>query len=185
MIILSADPRQGQRRGRVTAGSTEYLDNMTFDQRAFRDAMGCFATGITVVSTNTDGGEPVGTTVNSFSSVSLDPPLVLFSLARTASNFDTFMAAARFAICVLRDDQRDISQGFATSGNSHFHDITYDRSDFGCPLVPDAIAVFECTTEAQHDGGDHVIMVGRVERVRCQSEGEPLLYYRGRYAAIR
>jgi flavin reductase (DIM6/NTAB) family NADH-FMN oxidoreductase RutF len=163
----------------------EFHDSMTFDQRAFRDAMGCFATGITVVSTMTGDGRPVGMTVNSFSSVSLDPPLVLFSLARTASNYDAFAQAEKFAISVLRDDQRDISQGFASSSNGYFNEITYEETDFGCPLVPDAIAVFECLTEAKHDGGDHVIMVGRVDRVRCMSEGEPLLYYRGRYAEIR
>lgn len=158
---------------------------MSFDQRAFRDAMGCFATGITVVSTVTADGRAVGMTVNSFSSVSLDPPLVLYCLAHQASNYDAFSTTGRFAISVLRHDQREFSQGFSGTGDSFFNEIEYEETDFGCPLVPDAIAVFECLTEAVHDGGDHVIVVGSVERVRHTSDGEPLLFYRGRYAELR
>jgi len=158
---------------------------MPVDQRAFRDAMGCFATAVTVVTTMTDDGRPVGVTVNSFNSVSLDPPLVLFSLARSASNLEQFTADGPFAVNVLRADQEHISNGFATRGDSHFSELEHEISELGCPLVPDAIAVFECEPEAVHDGGDHVIIIGRVNRVRHQPDDAPLLYYRGRYAAVR
>jgi flavin reductase (DIM6/NTAB) family NADH-FMN oxidoreductase RutF len=157
---------------------------MAFDQRAFRDAMGCFATGVTVVSTVTEDGRPVGITVNSFSSVSLEPPLVLFCIDREATNLNAFQNHGRFAINVLGGDQQSISNGFAGNGDVMFENIAHRRTEEGCPLIPDAIVVFECETEATYDGGDHVIFVGRVKRIEQNSGGEPLLYFRGRYAAV-
>jgi len=157
---------------------------MPVDPRAFRDAMGCFATAVTVVTTTTGDGRPVGVTVNSFNSVSLDPPLVLFNLGRNASNLQEFLSGGKFAVNVLRADQQHVSSGFANSGGNHFDELEHEVSELGCPLIPGAIAVFECETETTYDGGDHIIFIGRVHRVRHQPDDAPLMYYRGRYAAL-
>jgi flavin reductase (DIM6/NTAB) family NADH-FMN oxidoreductase RutF len=157
---------------------------MSFDQRAFRDAMGCFATGVTVISTVNTEGRPVGMTVNSFSSVSLEPPLVLFCIDRGATNLAAFQSTGRYAINVLRQDQQSISNGFAGNGNVMFERIEYTMSEDGCPLVPGAIAVFECEPESTFEGGDHLIFVGRVKSIARNMDDEPLLYFRGRYAAV-
>lgn len=146
--------------------------------------MGCFASAVTVVSTTTDAGQAVGVTVNSFNSVSLDPPLILFCLGRESTNFDHFLAAGRFAVNILRREQDSLSSGFAANGASFFETLEHEISGLGNPLVPDALAMFDCTTEAVHDGGDHVILIGRVNELRHDPEGEPLLYYRGRYSAV-
>ena len=167
------------------AGST--IDDMStesIDPRAFRDAMGCFASAVTVVSTTTDQGQAVGMTVNSFNSVSLDPPLVLFCLGREATNYEHFMASGRFAVNILRRDQDALSSGFAADGANFFQTLEWETSGLGNPLIPNALAVFDCETEAMHDGGDHMILIGRVNGLRHDPDGEPLLYYRGRYGAV-
>ena len=157
---------------------------MSIDPRAFRDAMGCFASAVTVISTTTAQGQAVGVTVNSFNSVSLDPPLVLFCLGRDASNFDHFLASGRFSVNILRHGQDSISNGFAADGANFFQTLESDLSTLGNPLIPDALAMFDCQTEAVHDGGDHVILIGRVNELRHDPDGDPLLYYRGRYSEI-
>lgn len=154
------------------------------DPRAFRDAMGCFATGITVISTLTPSGEAVGMTVNSFSSVSLDPPLILYSLAKSASRFDAFFETERFVVNVLGRTHEPVSTRFATKGVSGWDGMAFDTWASGCPVLDGALAVFECAAEARHEGGDHVIIVGRVTNVRHQSDGEPLLFYRGGYTGV-
>ena len=156
----------------------------SIDPRALRDAMGCFACAVTVVSTTTDQDQAVGVTVNSFNSVSLDPPLVLFCLGREATNYDHFLAAGRFAVNILRRDQHKISNGFAADGANFFQTLEWEISGMGNPLVPNALAVFDCEIEAVHDGGDHVIVIGRVNELRHDPDGAPLLYYRGRYGAV-
>ena len=158
--------------------------NMSIDPRAFRDAMGCFASAVTVISTTTEAGEAIGVTVNSFNSVSLEPPLVLFCLGREATNFDHFLASGRFAVNILRQDQDDISSGFASDGGNYFRNLDNGVSALGNPLVPNTLAMFDCEIEAVHEGGDHVILVGRVNELRHDPEGDPLLYYRGRYSAV-
>jgi flavin reductase (DIM6/NTAB) family NADH-FMN oxidoreductase RutF len=160
------------------------MSNDNIDPRAFRDAMGCFASAVTVVSTRTDQGQAVGMTVNSFNSVSLDPPLILFCLGREATNHDHLLAAGRFAVSILRRDQDKISNGFAADGANFFRTLEPEISGMGNPLVPGALAVFDCETEAVHDGGDHVIVIGRVNELRHDPHGDPLLYYRGRYGAV-
>ncbi len=157
---------------------------MSIDQRAFRDAMGCFASAVTVITTTTKDGHPVGVTVNSFNSVSLDPPLVLFCLGRESTNFDHYLASGRFTVNILRQGQDNISNGFASDGANFFQTMDNDVSNLGNPLVPDALAMFDCETEAVHDGGDHVILIGRVKELTFDTEGDPLLYYRGRYSAV-
>lgn len=157
---------------------------MNFDRRAFRNALGCFATGVTVVTTVTDAGEPVGLTANSFSSVSLDPPLVLFCLDRASHNLGAFRAAGRFAVNVLGDDQRDLSVRFSTTIGDRWDGVVWERWETGAPVLNGCLAALDCETEAIHEGGDHVIIVGRVQRLAATTDGKPLLYFRGNYATV-
>lgn len=157
---------------------------MTVDARKLRDAMGCFATGITVISTMGSGGAPVGMTVNSFSSVSLEPPLVLFSLARDASRIQDFIDAKVFAINILRQNQEEISSQFASSGGDPFPNTGFELADNGCPIVPGCLASFECRAEKVFDGGDHHIFLTRVSKIGSDQDGAPLIFFRGRYTQI-
>lgn len=156
---------------------------MTFDARAFRDALGCFATGVVVITTRGPDGRPEGLTVNSFASVSLDPPLVLFSVDRKARLAGCFAAAGHFAVHVLGNRQSSLSSKFATKGGTDWSGIEWTPGAGGCPLLAGDIATLQCATHARHDGGDHVIVVGRVLALR-HSDGDPLLYFRGRYRTI-
>ncbi|WP_227815803.1 flavin reductase family protein [Nitrogeniibacter aestuarii] len=152
-----------------------------FDTRQFRNALGHFATGVTVVTTLDAERQPVGVTVNSFSSVSLEPPLILWSLAKKSFSRTAFETHPSFAVHVLAADQEDISNRFARAGEDKFAGVqTRDGLD-DVPVLPGCAAVFECNTEFIHDGGDHIILVGRVQRF-ATSERPPLLFYRGQYA---
>ena len=156
---------------------------MSLDQRAFRDALGEFATGVTVVTAKDKDGTPVGATANSFSSVSLDPPLVLWNVAKTANCFDAFNAAEHFAVHILHSGQEDISKRFATKDNDKFSGVEWHESAEGVPLLTDFDVRFECSTEHLYDGGDHLIIVGRVHAMDNKAR-EPLGFYKGRYAKI-
>lgn len=158
---------------------------MSVEPRAFRDAMGCFASAVTVVSTCGDNDKPVGVTVNSFNSVSLEPPLILFCLGLEATNLQRFLDNGRFVVNVLAEDQQDISNGFAKDGENFFATLEHDWSENGCPVIRGAVALFECDMETTHDGGDHIILIGRVRKVSHRADGNPLLYYRSRYASVR
>jgi len=147
-------------------------------ERAFRDALGRFATGITVVTTQAPQG-PMGITANSFASVSLDPPLVLWSPAKTSRRFAEFQAAQRFAIHVLAEDQTSLCQQFSREG-LNFDGLDWAPNADGVPLIEGCLARFDCRLEAQHDGGDHVIVIGRV--VACtERPGAPLIFSAGEY----
>jgi flavin reductase (DIM6/NTAB) family NADH-FMN oxidoreductase RutF len=156
---------------------------MDFDPREFRSALGAFATGVTVVTCMSQDGTPVGLTANSFNSVSLDPPLILFSLDRKSYSFAHFRAASHFAVNILADTQQEISRHFARPSEDKWRDVSFDVSGVGCPAFKDALAVFECSTHTIHDGGDHIIIVGKVVGFSHKA-GDPLLYYRGKYARI-
>ncbi len=156
---------------------------MNFDARSYRSALGSFATGITVVTSIGADGEPLGFTANSFNSVSLDPPLVLFSLDRGAYSLKAFEAAGKFAINILREDQQEVSTAFARALSNKWESVRFEVWETGCPILTDALASFECETASMHDGGDHVIFVGRVLALRT-TEGRPLLYYRGAYRQL-
>ena len=162
------------------------LDTITnFDTRTLRDTFGCFATGVTVVSTVNGSGEFFGLTANSFTSLSLDPPLVLFCLDYKALSFDAFRETSNFVVNVLGEDQEELSAHFARSSVDKWNGVDYEIGKTGCPVLPDSIAVLECLTVARHEGGDHLIIIGQVERIRYdESETKPLLYYKGRYGAI-
>ena len=154
------------------------------DARDYRSALGTFATGVTVITTMSDSGAPVGFTANSFSSVSLEPPLLLFCLDRGSYSFGHFSKTKTFAVNVLTDRQEDVSAHFARPSEDKWRHVGYDLCSVGCPVFADALAVFECVTHAVHDGGDHIIVVGEVVQFSHKADVDPLLYYRGRYARI-
>ena len=153
---------------------TQTLD----DARALRDAFGRFATGVCLMTTMGPEG-PVGFTANSFSSVSLDPPLVLWSPARASRRFGVFAGASHYAIHVLGAEEVDLIARFSRAGEG-FAGLDHGVTDEGLPVLPNALARFDCTAHAAHDGGDHAILVGRVLRV-TQRSGEPLIFSQGRY----
>jgi len=147
-----------------------------------RECLGRFATGVTVVTCRGSEG-PCGITANSFSSVSLEPPLVLWNIAKVSNSLQAYLDAKYFAINVLAAGQQELSSHFAQSDHTVFNGIDYDTSDRGVPLLPDSVARFECRTHQVHDCGDHYIIVGEVESYRSD-EREPLLFYNGRYASV-
>ena len=157
---------------------------MEMDPNDLRRALGCFATGVTVVTGLGAEREKLGVTASSFNSVSLDPPLVLFSLNRRAYSMPHFLDSGHFAVNVLREGQEELADRFATPLAEKWDGIEFEIWDFGCPILTDALAVFECQTQYTYDGGDHVIFVGTVERMRADPDGHPLLFYRGRYQSL-
>ena len=150
--------------------------------RALRQALGRFATGVTVVTTLARVG-PVGMTANSFASLSLDPPLVLWSPARASARFQHFVAAQSYCIHVLAEDQQDLASHFARNGFD-FALPNLGQGLNGTPLLPGCLARFECRRTALHEGGDHMIVVGEILRSQWQ-EGRPLVFYGGRYGCYR
>lgn len=146
--------------------------------RDFRDALGRFATGVTVVTTTSPEG-PVGITANSFASVSLDPPLVLWSPARASRRFPAFEAADRYAIHILGADQEHLCRAFARNGTA-FEGIDWAPDAGGVPVIAGCLARFDCARHAAHDGGDHLIIVGRVLSAAAR-EGAPLVFSAGAY----
>lgn len=154
-----------------------------FDTREFRRTLGQFATGVTIVTCVGEDGAPVGMTANSFASVSLDPPLVLWSLDRRARSYDAFAAAPRFAFSVLSQGQVELSNRFAQSGPDKFETVAWTGGIGGVPLMPEPAATFECVRHAAFDGGDHLILVGRVERF-ARAERPGLVFHAGRYGAV-
>jgi flavin reductase (DIM6/NTAB) family NADH-FMN oxidoreductase RutF len=154
---------------------------MRFTERMLRNTLGMFPTGVAVVTARGIEGTLQGVTVNSFNSVSLDPPLVLFSLSRKLFSLNVFLAADAFAINFLQEDQQDLSVQFNKALSNKWEDVTHKEGATGAPVLLPALAVLECSPYAQYDGGDHVIVVGRVEHVECQECSAPLVYFRGRY----
>ena len=142
--------------------------------------MGHFATGVTVVTVATDG-EPTGLSVNSFTSVSLDPPLVAFCVARASSTWPLIRAAGAFCVNILGEDQEDVCRVFARPGPKRFQGIGWQPAPSGAPILADVLAWVDCTVEAEHDAGDHLIVVGGVRDARVVREGRPLVFYRGGY----
>lgn len=154
------------------------------DSRTLRDALGCFATGVTVVTAVDDAGTPVGLTANSFTSVSLDPELLLVCLAKTASSLSVFEETEYFAVNVLHIGQQPVSNRFAMKGEDRFAETDCETWSTGVPIIKRSLASFECRKYAMHDGGDHVILIGKVDRVRFEPRRDPLLYFRGKYRRL-
>ncbi len=158
---------------------------MAFTERQFRDALGLFATGVAIVTTVTDGVR-LGLTVSSFNSVSLSPPLILFSVARNAHAFPAWRAATSYAVNILGEEQSAVSTRFARALTDKWDGVTPLYGRTGAPLIPNALAWFECEAYAHYDGGDHEIFVGRVLAFRTTTSHEPrpLVFYRGRYRQL-
>jgi flavin reductase (DIM6/NTAB) family NADH-FMN oxidoreductase RutF len=154
-----------------------------FDTRTLRDAFGSFATGVTVVTGRDLDGARVGLTANSFTSVSIDPPLLLFCPANTASALPALRATGRFAINILGADAQHVSDRFTKKGIDRFADADWDEWD-GLPVLRDAKAAFACTLYADHEAGDHRIIVGLITRLGYTPEREALLYLHGRYRLV-
>jgi flavin reductase (DIM6/NTAB) family NADH-FMN oxidoreductase RutF len=147
----------------------------------FRAALGLFATGVTIVTARGPDGVPVGLTANSFNSVSLTPPLVLWSLRSAALSMPAFSRGSHYAIHILAAEQLPMAQRFATSGIDRFAGLTLEDGAGGAPLIPGCAAVFECANRSQYEEGDHVIFVGQVERSSHRTGAQPLIYHGGRY----
>lgn len=158
--------------------------NNTFDPIAFRRALGEYVTGVTVITAEGGNGERIGMTMNSFNSVSLDPPLVLFSVDRRALSLPALQSAKGFGINILSRAQQDISGRFAKAQTDKWSEIKWTPGYMNAPLIEGAQAHFECAPYATYDGGDHVIFVVRVVRFTTQPGAEPLAFFRGRYAVV-
>ncbi|NKI16564.1 flavin reductase family protein [Spongiibacter sp. KMU-166] len=150
------------------------------DPKVLRSALGSFTTGVTVVTTRNDG-QDAGVTVNSFNSVSLDPPMVLWSLAKSAGSFPTYHSAEHFAVHILAADQEPLSQRFATKGIDKFAEVDFHRGVGDVPILDGCSAVFHCKTVYRYEGGDHEIYVGQVEKLE-HFDRQPLVFHGGKYA---
>jgi len=150
----------------------------------FRKALGSFATGVTIATTKDADNQPVGVTASSFNSVSVDPPLVLWSLAKTSFSHHAFCSSGHFAVHVLTASQEDLSNRFARSGEDKFSEIDWQDGELGSPVFAEHAALFQCRTRHQYEGGDHVIFVGEVVAYQARDEA-PLLFHGGRYAERR
>jgi len=151
-----------------------------FNTRQFRDALGCYPTGVTVVTTVDGTGEARGFTANSFTSVSLDPPLLLVCLAKSAHSHPVFTQTGAFSVNILSDQQRDVSGLFASKAPDKFQKVAWSLSSVNTPHIHNSLAAFHCSTEKQVDAGDHTILIGRVQSFATDA-GKPLGYCRGAY----
>lgn len=167
---------------RVPLAPPEYREGS--DARTFRDALGCFATGITVITAMTSDGTPVGLTANSFTSVSLDPPLLLVCIANSVSTAAIMRETDRFAVNVLQIGQQPTSNRFAGKGEDRFAATPWSVGEYGTPVLSGSLSSFECERHAVHDGGDHFILVGRVLKAMFEPQRDPLLYFRGKYRRL-
>jgi flavin reductase (DIM6/NTAB) family NADH-FMN oxidoreductase RutF len=154
-----------------------------FSSAEFRTALGMFATGVTIVTARAPNGALVGLTANSFNSVSLDPPLVLWSLSQAASSMAAFRTGSHYAINILAADQQALAQRFATRHADRFADVAFVEGQSGAPLLTGTVASFECFNRSRYVEGDHVIFVGEVERCSHQAGSSPLLYHGGKFYA--
>jgi len=153
------------------------------DSNAFRRCLGKFATGVTVVTCVDAAGRPCGITANSFSSVSLEPPLILWNIAKVSNSLEAYKQAEYFAINILSAEHESVSSHFARSDHTLFADVEHVMSERGSPLLPDTLAQFECQTREIHDCGDHFIIIGEVVEFRS-SDLDPLLFFSGKYRRL-
>ncbi|WP_029584115.1 flavin reductase family protein [Bradyrhizobium sp. URHD0069] len=154
------------------------------DAEEFRRVAGCFATGVTIVTTTGSDGEPIGLTANSFSSVSLDPPLILFSIARKLNSQPAFQKAEHFSINVLHEGQLSLAKQFAVALGEKWKNVHFEDGSFGCRLISEAAASLECEKYASYDGGDHVIYVGRVLKIKADWQRTPLIFWQGKFGKV-
>ncbi len=155
----------------------------SFSLPEFRAALGMFATGVTIVTARGPDGVPVGLTANSFNSVSLTPPLVLWSLARSAGSMPAFERGSHYAINILAAEQHALAERFASKAVDRFQGLAFREGAGGAPIIEGAVAVFECFNRSRYEEGDHVIFVGEVERCERREGAQPLIFHGGRYFA--
>lgn len=152
-----------------------------FTEREFRNALGQFATGVVIATAEVDG-QRIGSTMSSFNTVSLTPPLILFSIALSARGLAAWQAAQHYGVTVLAAHQIDLSNRFAKAQTDKWEGLEIAKMENGAPLLPDWLAYFECTPYARYEGGDHEIFVGRVTRFKSRaSTSSPLLFFQGKY----
>lgn len=154
------------------------------DPLDLRNALSCFATGITIITGTTEEGTRFGLTASSFQPVSLTPPLVLYSVRKGAASVDLVKGSGSFCVNVLRHEHAELAKRFAAPIADRFEGLEWVRGSLGCPVLPDAIAAFECSLWANYDGGDHEILVGKVVKMRRAPKGNPLVYFRGEFHPI-
>jgi flavin-dependent trigonelline monooxygenase, reductase component len=156
------------------------------DSFSLRQAYGAFTTGVAVIGTHAKDETPVGMTVNSFTTVSLVPPLISFRPARSCFAFPIYCTMTHFSANILQENQRSISDRFARSGQgSKWEGVRFQLGEYGVPLIEDALASFECSVQDRVEAGDHTIVIGRVLRIHALQMAEPLLFYRSQYRRIR
>ncbi len=158
---------------------------MAIDGNQFRQVMGHFATGITVITTHDGGGKLFGLTANAFSSVSLEPPLCLVCVAKNAESYPAFAASGVFTVNFLGQTQESLSRRFSKSGGDKFEAVGYRIGSNGCPILDEVLAHVECTISQSVEAGDHTIHLGQVREMAMDHEAEPLLYFRGGYRNLR
>ena len=156
---------------------------MAIDGRELRNAMGLFATGVSIITTKDASGKPFGLTANAFSSLSLDPPMLLICVDKGVDCYACFDESKVFAVNFLSLAQEELSTRFATKGIEKFEGLSYSVGELGVALLDGALAHFECTVAHAHEGGDHTIYLGEVQRL-VTVEGDPLLFYQGKYRSL-
>jgi len=154
------------------------------DPKLFRDALGMFTTGVCVVTTIPNNDEPIGMTINSFASVSLDPPLILWSIQLTSDCYDRFDSSNKFAVSVLSHEQEHLSNFYAKKGDHYLDQGHYTIGSTGVPILNQAMAAFECKVWAKYPGGDHTIIVGEVMKFDALQDTRPLLFHCGKYGLM-
>ncbi|HKA41342.1 MAG TPA: flavin reductase family protein [Burkholderiales bacterium] len=174
----AADPEAASLSGKAAAAAA-----VAIDTQKLRDALGCFATGITIVTARAPDGQVAGVTANSFCSVSLEPPLVLWCLSKSAPSQSIFVKAGHFAIHVLAEDQAHLSARFCKPSKNKFAGLAMAEGLGRAPLLDGVVALFECRSEHRYEGGDHYIIVGRVERYH-HADRPPLLFHTGGYRGL-
>lgn len=164
---------------------TSWPSKARISETALRDAFSLFATGVAIVTARDERGQARAITVSSFSSASLDPPLVLYCLGKSAFHFDVFAGAEAFAVNVLGADQEALSNRFAMEREDDLSDLEIAALRTGSPIIKGCLSALDCRTEARHDAGDHVIIVGRIQALTIGGESDPLLYFRRGYGTLR
>jgi flavin reductase (DIM6/NTAB) family NADH-FMN oxidoreductase RutF len=156
----------------------------SIDETHFRNVLGHFGSGVAIITSVDGNAEPIGMAVQSFSSLSLEPPYVFFAPAKTSTSWPRIRDTGRFCANVLSEDQEELSRGFAVSGGDKFAGVDWHESANGSPILGGCLAWIDCVIETEHDGGDHTIVVGRVLELDVERDGHPLLFFRGSYGRL-
>ncbi len=165
----------------IARSSSHQAGPPSFSTQEFRASLGMFATGVTIVTARSASGAPIGLTANSFNAVSLQPPLVLWSLRRNAGSMAAFSNGLHYAINVLAADQQALAERFAARDGERWAGVDYQDGSHGAPLLGGVVATFECFNRSQYTEGDHVIFVGEVEHCSHRPNASPLLFHGGRF----